>query len=103
MTVETFYCDAEHLFDAHCKAYRNRLNTSAWFNGIYTLKAFESSINNVMPQAISFALNGGNIKPVDYPNQPIDMDKDERVIQAENSISEEDMIRAENEALNFFK
>lgn len=103
MQLDTFYSDAEDLFDIYYKGYRNRLNQSAWLNGLYNLRAMESAINNVMPHAIGLAMNGGKRKEIKYFDIPIDFEKAEKSTVNEKEVSVEDMIRTENAALDFFK
>lgn len=103
MSIDTFYGDAEELFNIYYKGYRNRLNQTAWLNGLYNLRALESAINNVMPHSIGLAMNGGKRELIDYLDKPIDFNNIELSTVVESNISEEDMIRTENAALNFFK
>lgn len=74
LPIEDFWGNYEYLFDVYAKAYSNRTNREAWLQGVYTLRALETSINNVMPMAVATALGGtkGKFEPIQYFNEPID-------------------------------
>ena len=75
MPLDDFWHDDEDLFESYLKAYNSKLSREAWIHGIYTLRAVESAINNIMPVAIGYALGNKKIKfaPLDFYNEPIDL------------------------------
>lgn len=75
MPLDDFWYSDEDLFESYLKAYNTKLSREAWMHGIYTLRAVESAINNVMPVAIGYALGNKKIKfePLEYYKEPIDL------------------------------
>lgn len=73
MSLDDFWYEDEMLFECYIEAYNSKLNKAAWVNNIYTLRAVESAINNYMPSAISYVLNGGKLSAIQYYTEPIDL------------------------------
>lgn len=73
MPLDDFWYDDEELFECYIEAYNSKLSRAAWLNNVYTLRAVESAINNIMPVAISYALSGGKFSAIQYYTEPIDL------------------------------
>lgn len=74
MSAYEFWYEDIRLFECYVKAYHNRTNKAAWFNGLYVFEAVSAAINNVMPGAIGKAFSkNGKVKPLKYHDKPIEM------------------------------
>lgn len=65
MSTYEFWHEDKKLFLAYRKAYYNRLSEQSWLNGLYVNVA----LNNL---AANISKKKGE-KPLDYPNSPIDI------------------------------
>lgn len=76
MTPDDFWYHHEYLFDVYMKAYVERMDRENWLQGVYVMKALESSIISYMPLAIAqgTGLTKAKYEPVFYPSQPFGMD-----------------------------
>ena len=100
--MDTFWQDAEELFEHYMKAYQNKTNHMAWLNGLYTLRALESAIHNSMPFAIGTALGGGKIEAFPYFDSPIDFSSN-AINAKKEPLTEDEMRKIENVAYRVFK
>ena len=92
MDIEMFWWDDEDYFVAYVKAYNERIREQSWFTGLYTLKAVEHAIVEVLPSAVGtlFSKNS-NYKPEKflYPQSPLGAEKEECFIPKEIEIKSE--------------
>lgn len=100
--MDSFWQDAEELFEYYMKAYQSRMNHTAWLNGLYSLRALESAIHNAMPFAIGTALSGGKIEPYPYFDSPIDFSNPALTTKSE-TLTEDEMRKRETAAYSVFK
>lgn len=75
MSADDFWYDDAEMFTVYVKAYTKKANYTAWLQGFYNMKAFETVIHNKIPYAINIALGGSNGKyeAIHYFNEPIDL------------------------------
>ena len=106
MSLDDFWYDEEELLNCYAKAYQRNIDCVAWTNGLYTLRAVESAINNVMPLAVGIGMGGGKIKPIEYFDKPLteikeESDKEKEINEKESVLTEEGMMNGMKK-LNIF-
>lgn len=73
MDLDMFWWDDEDYFNAYFKAYKNRLDTTAWYNGIYILEAMQFAIATAIPPSVGVLFDKKSfdqLKKFSYPSQP---------------------------------
>jgi hypothetical protein len=80
MSWEEFWHKDKRLFEACQKAYYRNLYETAWINGLYTNMSVQNTAGNM------FAKKGA--KPLEYPREPFDPFKQNKIITKDNLESE---------------
>lgn len=75
MSTYEFWYEDTRLFECYLKAHHDKINETAWFNGLYTFEAVSVAINNVMPGAIGRGISGKQGKTLSYHEKPIESNK----------------------------
>ena len=77
MSMHEFWHEDKQLFKTYRKAYYNRLSEQCWLSGLYVDMALNNLAGNIFKEK--------GQKPLEYPNQPIDILKqNEKKITQDN-------------------